>query len=96
MKFKEDMSGVIFSIVTFLNKFSFALASIFIFGILGFLNFDTNKEISEEPKFFIIFSYAVVPVILKLLSAFYLKKFEFSEKELNKIQEIITVKERKN
>ena len=29
MKFKEDMSGVIFSIVTFLNKFSFALASIF-------------------------------------------------------------------
>ena len=43
MKFNEDMSGVMFSILTFLNKLSFALASIFIFGVLGLLNFDANE-----------------------------------------------------
>ena len=30
-KFKEDISGVTFSSITFLNKFSFALGSIFVF-----------------------------------------------------------------
>ncbi len=91
MQFSEDMSGTIFSIVTFLNKLSFALASIFIFSILGFLNFDTNQEVSKEIKFFIIFSYAIIPVGLKVIAAFLLKEFNFNEKELKKAQEIITV-----
>ena len=30
-KFKEDISGILFSFITFLNKFSFALASLFHF-----------------------------------------------------------------
>ena len=91
MKFNEDMSGVMFSILTFLNKLSFALASIFIFGVLGLLNFDANETVSGDSKIFIILSYAIIPVILKIVSAFLLKNFTFGESELKKVQKIITV-----
>ena len=91
MKFNEDMSGVMFSILTFLNKLSFALASIFIFGVLGLLNFDANEIVSRDSKIFIILSYAIIPVILKIVSAFLLKNFTFGESELKKVQKIITV-----
>ena len=91
MKFNEDMSGVMFSILTFLNKLSFALASIFIFGVLGLLNFDANETVSRDSKIFIILSYAIIPVILKIVSAFLLKNFTFGESELKKVQKIITV-----
>ena len=53
-KFKEDISGILFSLITFFNKLSFALASLFVFTILGFLNFEANEEINLETKFFII------------------------------------------
>ena len=85
------MSGVMFSILTFLNKLSFALASIIIFGVLGLLNFDTNELVSKESKIFIILSYAIVPVILKIVAALPLKNFRFGESELKKVQKIITV-----
>ena len=91
MKVNEDMSGVMFSILTFLNKLSFALASIFIFGVLGLLNFDANETVSRDSKIFIILSYAIIPVILKIVSAFLLKNFTFGESELKKVQKIITV-----
>ena len=91
MKFNEDMSGVMFSILTFLNKLSFALASIFIFGVLGLLNFDANETVSKDSKIFIILSYAIIPIILKMVSAFLLKNFIFGERELKKVQKIITV-----
>ena len=91
MKFNEDMSGFMFSILTFLNKLSFAIASIFIFGVLGLLNFDTNEIVSKESKTFIIISYAVIPVILKVVATFLLKNFTFGESELKKVQKIITV-----
>ncbi|MEL0124512.1 MAG: MFS transporter [Alphaproteobacteria bacterium] len=91
MKFNEDMSGIMFSILTFLNKLSFALASIFIFGVLGLLNFDANEIVSRDSKIFIIVSYAIIPVILKIVSAFLLKNFTFGESELKKVQKIITV-----
>ena len=91
MKFNEDMSGVMFSILTFLNKLSFALASIFIFGVLGLLNFDANETVSRDIKIFIILSYAIIPVILKIVAAFLLKNLTFGESELKKVQKNITV-----
>ena len=94
MKFNEDMSGVMFSILTFLNKLSFALASIFIFGVLGLLNFEANEIVSKESKIFIIISYAIIPVILKIVAAFLLKNFTFGESELKKVQKIITVNDK--
>ena len=91
MKFKEDISGFIFSVITFLNKISFAIASIFVFGILGMLDFDSDTGINPQSKYFIIFSYAVIPIILKLTASHLLKRLNFTENELISIQKEINM-----
>ena len=91
MKFKEDISGFIFSVITFLNKMSFAIASIFVFGILGMLDFDSGTDINQQSKYFIIFSYAVVPIILKLIASHLLKRLNITENELISIQKEINM-----
>ena len=88
-KFGEDISGVLFSIITFLNKFAFAVVSIFVFGIMGALDFDTDGEINANVRLFIIISYALAPIILKLLAAYLLVNFKLKENELQKIQKKI-------
>ncbi len=88
-KFGEDISGVLFSIITFLNKFAFAVVSIFVFGIMGVLDFDTNGEINTNVRLFIIISYALAPILLKLLAAYLLVNFKLKENELQKIQKKI-------
>ncbi len=88
-KFGEDISGVLFSIITFLNKFAFAVISIFVFGIMGVLDFDTDGEINTNVRLFIIISYALAPILLKLLAAFLLVNFKLKENELQKIQKKI-------
>ncbi len=88
-KFGEDISGVLFSIITFLNKFAFAVVSIFVFGIMGVLDFDTDGEINTNVRLFIIISYAMAPILLKLLAAYLLVNFKLKENELQKIQKKI-------
>ena len=88
-KFKEDISGILFSLITFFNKLSFAVASLFVFSILSYLNFEANKEINPETKIFIIFSYALTPILLKCLSSFILMSFRITEMDLKKIQKKI-------
>ena len=88
-KFGEDISGVLFSIITFLNKFAFAVVSIFVFGIMGALDFDTDGEINANVRLFIIISYALAPILLKLLAAYLLINFKLKENELQKIQKKI-------
>ena len=88
-KFGEDISGVLFSIITFLNKFAFAVVSIFVFGIMGVLDFDTDGEINTNVRLFIIISYALAPILLKLLAAYLLVNFKLKENELQKIQKKI-------
>ena len=88
-KFGEDISGVFFSIITFLNKFAFAVVSIFVFGIMGVLDFDTDDEINTNVRLFIIISYALAPILLKLLAAYLLINFKLKENELQKIQKKI-------
>ena len=88
-KFGEDISGVLFSIITFLNKFAFAVVSIFVFGIMGVLDFDTDDEINTNVRLFIIISYALAPILLKLLAAYLLVNFKLKENELQKIQKKI-------
>jgi len=87
--FGEDISGVFFSIITFLNKFAFAVVSIFVFGIMGVLDFQTEGEINANVKLFIIICYALVPILLKLLAAYLLMNFKLKENELQKIQKKI-------
>ena len=85
-KYKEEISGILFSLITMITKLSFALGSLFVFGTLGFLGFETNSETSNESSNFIIFSYAILPVILKAVAYFMLNGFKSSEEELNLIQ----------
>ena len=77
-KFKEDISGILFSLITFFNKLSFAVASLFVFSILSYLNFEANEEINPETKIFIICSYALTPILLKCLSSFILISFRIT------------------
>lgn len=88
-KFKEDISGILFSLITFFNKLSFAIASLFVFSILSYLNFEANEEINPETKIFIICSYALTPILLKCLSSFILMSFRITETDLKKIQKKI-------
>ena len=88
-KFKEDISGILFSLITFFNKLSFAVASLFVFSILSYLNFEANEEINPETKIFIMCSYALTPILLKCLSSFILMSFRITEMDLKKIQKKI-------
>ena len=88
-KFKEDISGILFSLITFFNKLSFAIASLFVFSTLSYLNFEANEEINPETKIFIICSYALTPIVLKCLSSFILMSFRITETDLKKIQKKI-------
>ena len=85
-KFKEDISGVMFSFITFINKFSFAIVSIFVFGIMGLLNFDVKETVTKEIELFIITSYAFIPIILKIFAGYLLSKYQLKETDLKKIQ----------
>ncbi len=88
-KFKEDISGLLFSFITFINKITFAIASLFVFVILGTLGFEANQEINNESKNFIFFCYAILPITLKLISGYYLLNFKSSQSEQLKIQKKI-------
>ena len=85
-KYNEEISGILFSLITGINKLSFALGSFFVFGILELLGFSTDPTVSKNSQNFIIFCYAIVPVILKVIAFTMLRKFKFSEKELIEIQ----------
>ncbi|MEC8265827.1 MAG: MFS transporter [Pseudomonadota bacterium] len=88
-KFNEDISGILFSLITFLNKLSFAIASLFVFTALGLLNFEANEEINFETKIFIICCYGLTPVLLKLLSSLILMSFTITEKDVKNVQKKI-------
>ena len=80
LKFKSDISGILFSSLTFLNKIAFAFASLFVFLSLGLLGFDSKVAISIEIKYFLLISYAGIPILLKFFSAYILKNFSLGEK----------------
>ncbi len=88
-KYKEEISGVLFSLITAITKLSFAIGSLFVFGFLGLLGFDANLPTSRDIEYFIIFSYAVIPIILKIISFIKLINFKSSHEELINIQKKI-------
>ena len=85
-KHKEEISGILFSLITMITKLSFALGSLFVFGILGLLGFEANSIVNRECSNFIILSYSILPVFLKLIAYFMLTGFKSSEVELSFIQ----------
>jgi Na+/melibiose symporter-like transporter len=88
-KYKEEISGILFSLVTVITKLSFAVGSLFVFGLLGVIGFEANTPTSQDSKYFIIFSYSILPVILKFFCFLLLKNFKSSESELIEVQKKI-------
>ena len=69
------MSGLIFGIWTMLTKLSLAFAVVLSFSILGIFGFDQDN-INENSKFAVLFTYGLLPVLIKLIAIFYIKKFK--------------------
>lgn len=71
----SSMSGLIFGIWTMLTKLSLAFAVVLSFSILGIFGFDQDN-INENSKFAVLFTYGLLPVLIKLIAIFYIKKFK--------------------
>ena len=84
-KFNNDISGMLFSFLVFFNKFTFALATIIVFSVLGFLDFDASSQVIGKTKYVIIFLYAGIPVILKLIVIIILKNFDLTKEDMIRI-----------
>lgn len=84
-KFNNDISGILFSLLIFLNKFTLALATIISFSLLDFYEFEANETAFGEVKYLIIFLYAGTPIILKLIVVIMLKNFNLTKEKVMKI-----------
>ncbi len=82
-QFKNDISGILFSVLTLITKLSFALASLIAFTILDFSGFEANQNQEAHTKFILIFLYAGVPIILKVLTAFLIRDFSLTKQDMN-------------
>ena len=56
---------------------------------MGLLGFESDNKINDNVRTFIIVSYALIPIILKIFSAYLLLKFKLQENDLQKIQKKI-------
>ena len=54
--------------------------------MLGVLGFSADKQVEENSKQFIIFSYALLPIILKITSFYILRNVKSSKQDLINIQ----------
>ena len=55
------------------------------------LDFDSDTDINQQSEYFITFSYAVIPIILKLIASHLLKRLNITENELISIQKEINM-----
>ena len=76
LKFKNRRTGLLFSLWGMGTKFALAISVGFAFPILELLNFDPNNP-SSEGKIFLVVIYALVPVVLKIITIGIIWKFPF-------------------
>ena len=86
-KFKNDISGVLFSILILLNKLTFAVATIVAFSLLDYFDYKSEEISTANVKYLLFFMYAGIPVMLKIIIINKLKRFSLSKKEMAKIKE---------
>lgn len=72
---KEDISGLLFGIWSMITKLSLALSVMIAFGLLGLIGFDENNP-SSLSLYTISFLYGLLPVILKLVSLYFIKNYK--------------------
>ena len=84
-KFNKDISGILFSLLIFLNKLTFAIATLIAFGILDFFDFNATDSNALFNENILVFMYAGIPIILKLFTVIKLKDFNLTKKEMANI-----------
>ena len=84
-KFNKDISGILFSILIFINKFTFAIATLIAFSFLDLVNYDVQTDNTTIAKNVLIFMYAGIPVTLKLIIFYTLRKFDLTKKAVEKL-----------
>ena len=84
-KFNKDISGVLFSILIFINKFTFAIATLIAFSLMDLFNYDVQIDNTTAAKNVLIFMYAGIPIILKLIIFYTLRDFDLTKKAVEKL-----------
>ena len=84
-KFNKDISGVLFSILIFINKFTFAIATLIGFSLMDLFNYDVKADNTTSAKNVLIFMYAGIPIILKLIIFYTLRDFDLTKKAVEKL-----------
>ena len=74
---QNNVSGLLFGIWTMLTKLSLALALVISFGILGLVGFNQENP-STQALITISLLYGLAPVILKLITIFFINKYKES------------------
>jgi len=72
--YENNISGLLFGIWTMITKLSLAFAVALSFVILGIFDFEATNPTSSS-LFVLSFLYGVLPVILKLIAMFFIKKY---------------------
>ena len=85
-KFKEDVSGLLFSTLTLISKLAFAIASVTSFTVLDRLGLQSDNGATENSKQAIIVLYAGVPIFLKVVASYFLNSYSITRDTVKKMQ----------
>ena len=85
LEFKQDISGIFFSLLTFINKIAFGLASLISFSLLDSFGFEPDEKLTKKTEILLFILYAGIPISLKLLSAYIIKSYPLSRQKTKKI-----------
>ena len=85
LEFKQDISGIFFSLLTFINKIAFGLASLISFSLLDSFGFEPNEKLTQRTEILLFILYAGIPIFLKLLSAYIIISYPLSKQKTEKI-----------
>ena len=84
-RFKKDISGILFSLLIFSNKITFAIATLVTFSLLDFFEYNFEDNTSDKSDLLLTIMYAGIPIIMKLFTVSSLRKFDLSKKKMEKI-----------
>ena len=87
-----DISGLFFSVLTFMNKFAFGIASVVSFTLLESFGFQEGQSLSKTGSNLLYVLYAGVPIVLKLIASFLIWYFPLSKKESESISKKLYIK----
>lgn len=83
----EQRSGVFFSIWGSVTKIALIVPVGIAMPFLGIMGFDPSEdEATQMGLYTLVFLYAIVPILLKLLAAIWIRNYQLSEEEQKNIQ----------